>query len=173
MENQDVEYHIKNQKLVKATNQLLLSTKDQLQQLQVLPFNDQMIHQHLDGIVDSTVVHRIMKFERPDHSHTESLKRKCVEDWLVNEDRLREVPKNYFQKPAKLRANIGKARRLILEWTRGYESILKTVDLRFPNGETFISMQGRVSFHQKLLNKEIFGLNDSRFVGADAVIESI
>lgn len=130
-----------------------------------------MIHQHLDGIVDSTVVHRIMKFERPDHSHTESLKRKCVEDWLVNEDRLREVPKNYFQKPAKLRANIGKARRLILKWTRGYESILKTVDLRFPNGETFISMQGRVSFHQKLLNKEIFGL--TTYENADTAVDLI
>lgn len=130
-----------------------------------------MINQHLDGIVDSTVVHRIMKFERPNHDHTESLKRKCVEDWFLNEERLREVPKGYFQKKAKLRANIGKARSLILSWTRNYDKYLKMSELRFPNGETFISKQGRVSFHQKLLDKEIFGL--TTYENADAAIDQI
>lgn len=119
-----------------------------------------MIHQHLDGIVDSTVVHRIVKkFERPSSEHTELLKSKCVDDWLSNEQRIREVPKKYFHSSARARQNVSKAKKLIQQWTKSY-SYHKNNDnreLRFPSGESFVANRGKVSFHQKMLNPEVFG----------------
>lgn len=139
-------------------NAVLQETYSSIEELGIPAFGASLSSESVDTQVASTIAHRFLnKFEEPDQSTEQTLKRECFEDWIKWEtDHLQKenLYSNISCLPLLERKALYNAQSLLTNWCRGYRVYLKSVNIEIPPGESYVSMQGYVSIYQKLRKKQ-------------------
>lgn len=157
--------------IVKNVNSLIMGLKDFANELNIPEFGSGL-YGNIDRsgniilpdnhtVVASTIADRITgKFESPDFSAEQRLRRECNEAWIAYEsDHL--STRKWSDVGSETRSVIYKARDLVYQWLNGYSNgrycyensffkFIEDAPIAFGPGESFISKNGDVSTFSKL-----------------------
>lgn len=98
-----------------------------------------------------TIAHRILKkFQRPIKGHRQALRQACFAQWVGHEESLRGF--SFDAIPSADRSVLYRASAVLHSWFRDFKPAKSLVE--FTPGESFHSMNGKVSIYQKLSTKE-------------------
>ena len=147
-------------------NEQLLKLKKELTELNPLPFDATLAHASVDDCVFSTVASRFLKkFEEPCLANTDRLKAECESNWIAYEKDVcsKYTPYANHDRPTRklFYAQRLQLRELLASYRSPFEGLFNEVasklqdsPLEFSPGETYHSLNGKVSLEQKLRTKE-------------------
>lgn len=163
----------KLKEIVKTTNSLISKLKDYAHELEIPSFGSSLYGDYISGpggflpdsntIIASTIADRITgKFEAPDFTAEQRLRRECSEAYITYEStHLSSI--RWEDVPRETRGVVYRASDLIYHWLNGsnirngkffynrsFWHFVKKAPIEFGPGESFISKNGDVSIFSKL-----------------------
>lgn len=151
---------------IAQANEIMLQLISELQQTNPLPFGCDLAHADPHVVVHSTVCSRLFKkFERPDTSRTDELKDQCESKWIAFERDVCSPYTPYTKMVSSVRYSFYNQRLALREMLQSYKSpfkgflrdvipMLSESPLDFTPGETYHSLNGKVSLYQKLKERK-------------------
>mgnify|MGYP001071281951 CR=1 FL=1 len=147
-------------------NEQLTKLITQLKKLNPLPFDSTLANASVEDCVFSTVTSRLSKkFEKPDSDNTDRLQVECESNWIAYEEQVCQTYTPYANHDRPTRKTFYAQRLALRELLTSYRSPfeglfnevstkLQNSPLEFTPGETYHSLNGKVSLEQKLKTRE-------------------
>ena len=143
-------------------NEKLNKLVTQLKNLNPLPFDAELAHASPEDCIFSTVTSRLSKkFEKPDSTNEDRLRAECESNWIAYEEEVCKTYTPYANHDRPTRKLFYAQRLALREMLASYRSPfeglfnevstkLQQLPLEFTPGETYHSLNGKVSLEQKL-----------------------